>query len=90
MSAALFNGIIAAHAEAQLAAALSLPDRPAEPVNGDDVWYRGWEVGYHDMAATWSGEGWCAYQGGCDVDALQVSARTFAECLDAIDDECGA
>lgn len=58
--------------------------RNAEP---GDRWYRGWEVGYDDEAAKWTNEGWRAYKGGCDLDALSVSAASYDECLDAIDEQ---
>ncbi len=65
-------------------------ERPIEPKGAViSVWYRGWEVGYDDMAGQWSSEGWRAYKGGCDLDAPQVSAATYDGVLDAIDDEEG-
>jgi hypothetical protein len=61
--------------------------RPPEPQGDDVVWYRGWEVGFDGMAHDYGGEGWRAYKGGCDLDAPQVSARTYDACLDEIDSE---
>lgn len=61
--------------------------RPDEPTDGTSVWYRGWEVGYDDMAARYVKDYWRAYKGGCDLDAPQASANTFDGVLDAIDDE---
>ena len=61
--------------------------RPDEPeVGASDVWYRGWECGYNIDAALWGAEGWMAYLGGADVDAVQVSGRTWTALLDEIDD----
>lgn len=60
--------------------------RPDEPeVGASDVWYRGWECGYNIDAALWGAEGWMAYLGGADVDAVQVSGRTWTALLDEID-----
>lgn len=61
-------------------------DRPAEPAHGEDVWYRGWEIGWNDMGAKWAGTGWDAYKGGCDLGAPRITASSFADCLDEIDD----
>ena len=61
-------------------------ERPVEPTESADVWYRGWEVGFDDTAHRWSGEGWRAYKGGCDLDAPTVSAATFIGCLNEIDE----
>lgn len=61
--------------------------RPPEPPKSDTVWYRGWECSYDATAAFWSGEGWNAYMGGCDLDAPHNSARTWEALLDEIDAE---
>ena len=61
--------------------------RPLEPKGTDNVWYRGWEVGYSADAGYWSDDGWIAYKGGCDLDAQEVRAATYEACLDLIDDE---
>ena len=60
---------------------------PPEPQGGAPVWYRGWECGWNDMAERYTKEGWEAYKGGCDLDARRVTAKTWAELLEAIDDE---
>lgn len=62
------------------------PMRPAEPAATHHVWYRGWEIGYDHDAAYWGGTGWRAYKGGCDLDAPEVMAATYAACLDEIDE----
>jgi hypothetical protein len=59
--------------------------RPAEP-EGSALWYRGWETGYSHDAAMWAGAGYYAALGGLDLDCIQVTARTWAELLDEIDD----
>ncbi len=61
--------------------------RPALPMGEAHVWYRGWEVGYSHHAAYWSGEGWIAYKGGCDLGAPEVRSASYVQCLHAIDDE---
>lgn len=61
--------------------------RPAEPTLTNHVWYRGWEVGFSHDSAYWCGEGWIAYKGGCDLDAPEVRAKTYAGCLDEIDEQ---
>lgn len=61
--------------------------RPAAPSGTDNVWYRGWEVGYDADADFWSNEGWIAYKGGCDLGAPEVRSATYEACLDLIDDE---
>lgn len=61
--------------------------RPDEPSKDDIVWYRGWECSYDPTAAYWTPEGWLAYKGGCDLDALQISACTWLDLLDEIDAE---
>ena len=60
---------------------------PREPVADATVYYRGWEIGWSRVAWYWSGEGWIAYKGGCDLDAREVRSATYQGCLDAIDDE---
>ena len=61
--------------------------RPAEPKVGDrDVTYRGWECGYNIDASLWGFDGWEAYLGGPDIDAPRVTARTWADLLDEIDE----
>lgn len=60
--------------------------RPDPPALDTVVWYRGWECGWDDMAMRYSNEGWCAYLGGADLDAHTVTARTWADLLDEIDD----
>ena len=60
--------------------------RPAEPKGENTVWYRGWECGYELEGARWGAEGWRAYLGGADLDAVEVSARTWEALLDEIDD----
>jgi hypothetical protein len=59
--------------------------RPAEP-HGRALWYRGWETGFNFDAAAWMGEGYYACLGGADLDCIQVTARTWADLLDEIDD----
>jgi hypothetical protein len=61
-------------------------DRPAEPAHDKDVSYRGWEIGWNDMAAKWGGTGWDAYKGGCDLGAPRITTADFSDCLDEIDD----
>lgn len=61
--------------------------RPPEPSGSELRWYRGWECGYDSMAAFWTPEGWSAYKGGCDLDAPHITAATWNELLDAIDEE---
>lgn len=61
--------------------------RPAVPLRGTDIWYRGWEVGFDVDAAYWTGDGWRAYKGGCDLDVPTLSAGTYAALLDDIDNE---
>jgi hypothetical protein len=65
--------------------------RPAEPDDGKALWYRGWETGYSYDAAMWTGDGYYACLGGLDLDCIQVTARTWGELLDEIDehDETG-
>lgn len=61
--------------------------RPVEPEGDVAVSYRGWEVSYDFSAEYWTGEGWAAYKGGCDLDAPCVTASMFKAVLDAVDDE---
>jgi hypothetical protein len=61
--------------------------KPAEPKHGVNVWYRGWECGYDSDRGFWTPEGYAAYKGGCDLDTPQVHGKTWAELLEAIDDE---
>lgn len=60
--------------------------RPDEPDKGADVWYRGWECGWHREAAYWGMEPWVAYKGGADLDAPHASGRSWSHLLDEIDD----
>lgn len=60
--------------------------RPTEPTSGA-VWHRGWEVSYEPERARWTGEGWTAYKGGCDLDVPCVTAASFEGCLNFVDDE---
>lgn len=61
--------------------------RPAEPAVGDQpVWYRGWECGFNTEAAHWGWDAWEACLGGADLDCVSITARTWAELLDEIDD----
>lgn len=62
-------------------------ERPAEPFGEQVAWYRGWEAGYEFQLEYWTGEGYRAYKGGCDLDAPNVTADTWSELLDAIDEE---
>ena len=61
--------------------------RPDEPTGQAAVWYRGWECDYEPDRANWTGEGYTAYLGGCDLDARQVSAPTWERLLEEIDDQ---
>ena len=61
--------------------------RPEEPENGDVVWYRGWECGWDEEADKWTREPWRAYERGVDLDAPQVSGRTWEDLLCEIDAE---
>lgn len=61
--------------------------RPEQPDGETAVWYRGWEAGYEWSLEYWTGEGYRAYKGGCDLDAPNVTAGTWSELLDAIDEE---
>lgn len=60
--------------------------RPDEPIGEDVVWYRGWECSYSHEAAAWTGQGWTAYLGGADLDCITVTASTWRELLDEVDD----
>lgn len=64
-----------------------MEQRPSEPQGDAVVWYRGWEAGYEGNRACWTGEGYTAYKGGCDLDAPQAHSSTWAGLLEAIDDE---
>lgn len=68
---------------------LKVTERPPEPDTEGDIWYRGWEAGFDDMAHHYTSEGWRAYKGGCDLDAPQLSSKTWAGLLDAIDEAEG-
>lgn len=59
-------------------------ERPPEPQSGE-VWYRGWEAGYEEMHARYTQESFVAYKGGADLDAPQVSGKTWEALLDEID-----
>lgn len=61
-------------------------DRPEEPTPGKHVWYRGWELGFSYTAAAWSGYGYYACLGGADLDCIQITARTWADLLDEVDE----
>lgn len=71
----------------QPARSFAANERPDEPKLGTNVWYRGWECGYDDMRGFWTPEGYAAYKGGVDLDAPQAHGKTWAELLEAIDDE---
>lgn len=60
--------------------------RPDAPEHDKLVWYRGWECGWNDMAGFYTKEGWEAYYGGADLGAPRVTASTWADLLDEIDD----
>lgn len=62
-------------------------ERPRQPDSEDVVWYRGWEAGWEQMLDFFTGEGYRAYKGGCDLGAQTVSAGTWNDLLDAIDEE---
>ena len=57
-----------------------------EPLKGQRIWYRGWEAYFSHTAAQWTGEGWYACLGGEDLDCIQVTAATWDDLLDQIDD----
>lgn len=60
--------------------------RPSEPDLDTRVWYRDWECRYSHDAAAWTGLGWYACLGGEDLDCTQVTAATWDELLDEVDD----
>jgi hypothetical protein len=60
--------------------------RPSEPTGNNVVWYRGWEVGFDQMAHDYAKSGWRAYKGGVDMDAPIVDASTYEGCLDEVDE----
>lgn len=62
-------------------------ERPKEPDGEAVVWYRGWEAGWEQMLDFWTGQGYRAYKGGADLGALNVTAGTWTDLLDAIDEE---
>lgn len=64
-----------------------MTQRPAEPAKNDVIWYRNWECWYVSEAGYWGVGPWVAYKGGADVDAPQVSSKTWTELLDEIDVE---
>lgn len=59
---------------------------PDEPSAIESVWYRGWECGWNDTANAYTGEGWEAYKGGCDLDAPRINTKTWEALIDAIDE----
>ena len=61
--------------------------RPPVPYGEDVVRYRGWEAGFERDLDYWTGSGYRAYKGGCDLDAPNVTAGTWTGLLDAIDEE---
>jgi hypothetical protein len=63
------------------------PVRPEMPEGETDVWYRGWEVGWDQAREHWTGAGYVAYKGGCDLGAPELTSGSWAGILDAIDDE---
>lgn len=66
--------------------------RPPEPDHNTRVNYRGWEAEYNLDHGMWTGDYWVAFRGGADLDAPAVSAPTWVELLNEIDDweECYA
>lgn len=60
---------------------------PPEPKAGTDVRYRGWECSYDPDRAHWTGEGYVAYKGGCDLGAPQTTGATWDALLSNVDDE---
>lgn len=62
-------------------------EHPPEPASGDSTWYGDWECGWEPERANWTGEGYVAYKGGCDLDARYVTASTWDKLLEAVDDE---
>lgn len=61
--------------------------RPSEPPAGASAWYRGWECSYEPDRAHWTGEGYTAYKGGCDLDARTATGATWDVLLSNVDDE---
>jgi hypothetical protein len=59
--------------------------RSVEPYGEGDVWYRGWEAGWDRLRDHYTGSGYVAYKGGCDLDAQEVSSGTWKGLLDEID-----
>lgn len=62
-------------------------ERPPMPHGEDVVWYRGWEAGWEQQLEYYTSSGYRAYKGGCDLDALSVTASTWTGLLDAIDEK---
>jgi hypothetical protein len=60
---------------------------PTEPRKGQYVWHLGWEIGFHEDAEFWTGNGWQAYKGGADIGAPNLNAKTFAELIEEIEAE---
>lgn len=60
--------------------------RPNEPQGRKRLWYRGWECAFDRTAEQWTREGYYACLGGEDLDCIQVTARTWEQLLDEIDD----
>lgn len=88
MSAAFWNGILRQHADAQARVSKAAThERPPEPDRDEGVDYRGWECLYNHEARFWTGEGWEAYRGGCDLEARRVTAYRWDQLLDEIDEE---
>lgn len=66
-----------------------MPDentRPAPPAGENVLWYRGWECRFDWQSEYWTGRGWSAYFGGADLDCIQITAGTWNELLDEIDE----
>ena len=62
-------------------------ERPKTPDGEDVVRYRDWEAGWDQLREFYTGQGYTAYKGGCDLDAPNVSAGTWEKLLDTINDE---
>lgn len=62
-------------------------ERPQQPEKEDLVWYLGWEAGYDWQHEYYTGEGYVAYKGGCDLGAPKVSAGTWEGLLEEIEVE---
>lgn len=60
--------------------------RPSQPEGETLVWYRGWEAGYDWQHEHYTGEGYVAYKGGCDLGAPKLSAGLWEDLLTEIDD----